>query len=195
MADPPLATNNASVESNNTRADMPPPADLQLLALVQETRQPRSKVQLLAVLVALDLSLFIAALDQTIMSTAVPTIAAELQSASGYAWIGGAYLLASAAAGPIWAKLSDIWGRKPILLAAVFQFFFSSMICALAVDMKMLITGRALQGVAAGGLMQLVVITISDLFSMRFVWLGRMEYLCFTDSRIEAGVCIWACSR
>ena len=115
------------------------------------------------------MSLFIAALDQTIIATAVPTIAFELHSASGYVWIGGAYLLANAAAGPIWAKLSDIWGRKPILLIAVSGFFFSSMICALAVDMKMLIIGRALQGTAAGGLMQLVIITISDIFSMRFV--------------------------
>jgi MFS family permease len=114
------------------------------------------------------LSLFIAALDQTIIATAVPTIAAELNSSSGYVWIGGAYLLANAAAGPIWAKLSDIWGRKPILLAAVALFFGSSTLCAQAKDMKMLIIGRAFQGTAGGGLIQLVMITICDLFSMRF---------------------------
>jgi len=116
------------------------------------------------------LSLFVAALDQTIIATAVPTIVFELKSASGYVWIGGAYLLANAAAGPIWAKLSDIWGRKPILLAAVALFFCSSMLCALSVNIKMLIIGRAIQGTACGRIMQMVIITISDLFSMRCVF-------------------------
>ena len=111
--------------------------------------------------------MFVAALDQTIMATAIPTIAAKLHSAAGYTWIGGAYLLANAAGACIWAKLSDIWGRKLILLVAVVWFFVSSIICATAVDMQMLIVGRALQGVAGGGLLQLVTIIISDLFSVR----------------------------
>jgi len=80
---------------------------------------------------------------------------------------GGAYLLANTAASPIWAKLSDIWGRKPILLAGVGIYFVTSIICALSTTMKMLIVGRACQGTAAGGLIQLVNITISDLFSLR----------------------------
>lgn len=102
------------------------------------------------------------------MSTAIPTITADLHSAAGYTWIGGAYLLANAASAPIWAKLSDIWGRKPILLLAVAWFFVGSVICATAVDMSMLIAGRAVQGVAGGGLIQLSIITISDIFSMRY---------------------------
>jgi MFS family permease len=113
--------------------------------------------------------MFVAALDQTIVATAIPTIAAKLHSASGYTWIGGAYLLANAAGACIWAKLSDIWGRKLILLIAVAWFFVSSIICAVAVNMQMLIAGRALQGVAGGGLLQLVTIVISDLFSVRYV--------------------------
>ena len=112
--------------------------------------------------------MFVAALDQTIMATAIPTITAKLHSASGYTWIGGAYLLANAAGACVWAKLSDIWGRKLILLIAVAWFFISSIICAVAVDMPMLIAGRALQGVAGGGLLQLVTIVISDLFSVRY---------------------------
>lgn len=75
--------------------------------------------------------------------------------------------MANAAAAPIWAKLSDIWGRKPILLITVVWFLLSSIICAAAVDMTMLIVGRALQGTAGGGLMQLVMIVVSDLFSVR----------------------------
>lgn len=78
-----------------------------------------------------------------------------------------AYLLASSAAGPVWAKLSDIWGRKPIILTAVMLFFCSSIICALAPSMVILIVGRVLQGVAGGGLMVMVNITISDLVSVR----------------------------
>jgi MFS family permease len=92
---------------------------------------------------------------------------ADLRSASGYVWIGGAYLLANAASGPIWAKISDIWGRKPVLLVAVALFAAASILAALSINMPMLIAGRALQGTASGGLMQLVNITISDLFSVR----------------------------
>ncbi|KAL2843600.1 major facilitator superfamily domain-containing protein [Aspergillus pseudodeflectus] len=128
---------------------------------------------------ALCLSLFIAALDQTIVATSLPIIASRLNSASGYTWVGGAYLLASAAAAPIWTKASDIWGRKPILLAAVLLFFLSSIICAAAVDMNMLIAGRAVQGTAGGGLLQLVMVVVSDLFSVRErgLYMGILEFM------------------
>ena len=76
-------------------------------------------------------------------------------------------MLANAAAGPIWAKCSDIWGRKPALLAAVAIFAVASIVAALSRNMPMLIAARALQGTAGGALMQLVSITISDLFSVR----------------------------
>ncbi len=113
------------------------------------------------------LSLFVAALDQTIVATCIPTIAASLHSATGYVWIGGAYLLANAAAGPIWARSSDIWGRKPALLAAIVLFAGASVLAALSRTMTMMIAARALQGVAGGGVFPLVTITISDLFSVR----------------------------
>ncbi|KAK5681299.1 hypothetical protein LTS10_007061 [Elasticomyces elasticus] len=113
------------------------------------------------------------------MATSIPTISAQLHSASGYVWIGSAYLLANAAAGPIWAKFSDIWGRKPALLGAVTLFAGASIMAALSVSMRMLIAARALQGTAGGGLLQLVFITISDLFSMRerVLYLGLTEVL------------------
>jgi hypothetical protein len=113
------------------------------------------------------LSLFVAALDATIVATAAPTISADLNSAAGYTWIGAAYLLANAASGPIWAKLSDIWGRKLIVLLALAQFFASSAVCATAKTMEALIIGRAFQGMAGGGLILLVHVCISDMFSMR----------------------------
>ncbi|PVH94960.1 MFS transporter-like protein [Periconia macrospinosa] len=127
----------------------------------------RSTWRMVAIIVALFLSLFVAALDATIVATAAPTISSDLNSAAGYTWIGAAFLLANAAAGPIWAKLSDIWGRKPILLAALAVFFISSAICASAKSMTVLIVGRAVQGAASGGLILLVHVCISDLFSLR----------------------------
>jgi EmrB/QacA subfamily drug resistance transporter len=138
--------------------------------------ESRSKFRITMIIIACYLSLFIAALDVTIVATAVPTITADLHSPSGYAWIGGAYLIATAAGAPIWAKLSDIWGRR-IMLAAVALFMSNSIICALAVNMTMFITGRALQGAAGGGLIMLVSIVISDIFSMRqrSLFLGLCE--------------------
>jgi MFS family permease len=109
----------------------------------------------------------VAALDQTIMTTSIPTISHELKSSSGFVWIGGAYLLANAVAAPIWTKISDIWGRKPVLLVIVAWFFFSSIICATAQSMNILIVGRALQGTAGGGLINMVNVILSDLFSLR----------------------------
>ncbi|KAF2662539.1 MFS transporter-like protein [Lophiostoma macrostomum CBS 122681] len=112
-------------------------------------------------------SAFQAALDATIIATAAPTIAKELKSAAGYTWIGAAFMLANAASGVIWAKLSDIWGRKLIVLSALTCFFVASAICATSKTIEELIVGRALQGWAAGGLILLVHVCISDLFSLR----------------------------
>ncbi|KAK1053176.1 hypothetical protein LTR74_016370 [Friedmanniomyces endolithicus] len=146
---------------------------------LNEVKKPRTRLRTIAILTALYLAVFIGALDQTIMATSIPTISAQLHSASGYVWIGSAYLLANAAAGPVWAKCSDIWGRKPALLGAVVLFAGASIMGALSVSMNMLIAARALQGTAGGGLLQLVFITISDLFSMRerVLYLGLTEVL------------------
>ncbi|KAK6857722.1 hypothetical protein PG995_005421 [Apiospora arundinis] len=144
-----------------------------------EVPNVRTKLRLYAILSALYLALFVAALDQTIISIAIPTITSDLHSAQGYVWIGGAYLLANAATGPIWAKCSDIWGRKPLLLAAVALFTSASLLAALSNSMVMLIVARALQGAASGGLMQLVTIVISDLFSVRkrSLYLGYVGFV------------------
>lgn len=137
----------------------------------------RSRFRITMILIALYLCLFVAALDATIVATALPKITADLHSAAGYIWIGGAYLIANAAFAPIWVKFSDIWGRKPICLAACILFFVSSIICAVAVDMQMLIVGRSFQGAAGGGLICMVNVGISDLFSVRerSLWLGLCE--------------------
>ncbi|KAF2795098.1 MFS general substrate transporter [Melanomma pulvis-pyrius CBS 109.77] len=141
-------------------------ADREMSLPEAEVKQ-RSTWRLIAIVLALFLSLFVAALDATIVATAAPTISSDLQSAAGYTWIGGAYLLATAASGPIWAKFSDIWGRKTIILSALAMFFASSAVCATAKTMEALIIGRSFQGAAGGGLILLVHVCISDLFSMR----------------------------
>lgn len=120
------------------------------------------------------------------MATAIPTICRELNSSSGYAWISAAYLIANAISAPIWSKLSDIWGRKIILLTAVAIYFLISIICAVSKDMKMLIIGRTFQGVAGGGLIQIVYATISDIFSMRSrtFYLGLLQMVWATAGGI-----------
>ena len=116
---------------------------------------------------ASQMAVFLAALDVTIVTTALPTIAGYFHTSSGYTWVGSAYLLATAAAAPIWGKLSDIYGRKPTLLAANALFFVGSLIAGLSVSFGMLLAARAIQGAAGGGLLVLVNIVIGDLFSPR----------------------------
>ncbi|KAI1868202.1 hypothetical protein JX265_007025 [Neoarthrinium moseri] len=143
---------------------------------LEESPNVRTKLRLYLILTAFYLALFLSALDTTIVTQSIPTICSDLGSAAGYVWIGSAYLLASAATGPIWARISDIWGRKVVLLTAVGLFAAASMIAALSANMPMLIAGRVLQGAAGGGMVQLSVITISDLFSVR----ERSVYLGFS---------------
>lgn len=124
-------------------------------------------VDLPHILTKLQASVFLAALDITIVTTALPTISSYFKTSIAYTWVGSAYMLSSAAATPIWGKVSDIWGRKPILLVVSGIFFFGSALSAAAINIDMLIAGRAVQGLGGGGLLTLVNICISDLFSMR----------------------------
>ncbi|KAK4500731.1 hypothetical protein PRZ48_008921 [Zasmidium cellare] len=119
------------------------------------------------IMTALCLAVLLSALDVTIITTALPSIAEHFHSSSGYTWIGAAYLLSSAASTPLWGKLSDIFGRKPTLLLANAAFFVGSLIAALSVNVGMLITARAIQGVGGGGLLTLVDTIVGDLFSER----------------------------
>ncbi|QSZ36401.1 hypothetical protein DSL72_006278 [Monilinia vaccinii-corymbosi] len=127
----------------------------------------RTKLQTTIIMISLCASVFLAALDVSIITTALPTISEHFHSEAGYTWIGSAYLLANASSTPSWGKFSDIWGRKPILLLASTVFFVGSLLAATSVSVGMLIVARAVQGVGGGGLIILVNICISDLFSLR----------------------------
>jgi len=130
-------------------------------------RPPRTKLQIFLIMLSLAIAVLLVALDITIVTTALPTISQEFNSASGYTWIGSAYLIAQSAATPIWGKVSDIFGRKPILLLTNVIFFVGSLLAGVSVNMNMLIASRVIQGIGGGGLITLVNITISDIFSVR----------------------------
>jgi hypothetical protein len=129
--------------------------------------ETRTRLETALVISALASALFLAALDVSIVVVAIPTITEQFRSTAGYTWIGSSYLLANSAAAPVWGKISDIWGRKPILLCAVSVFWVGSLLSAVSVGMGMLIASRAVQGIGGGGIVILVNICISDLFSMR----------------------------
>ncbi|KAI0397468.1 MFS general substrate transporter [Xylariaceae sp. FL0594] len=127
----------------------------------------RSGLEMAVIMMALCSALFLAALDATIVTTALPTIVGEFDAPSGYTWVGAAYTLASSATVPSWGKVSDIWGRKPVLLLAVAIFWVGSLISALSKNIAQLIAGRAIQGGGGGGVVVLINIAVSDLVSLR----------------------------
>ncbi|KAM6509569.1 hypothetical protein FALCPG4_017221 [Fusarium falciforme] len=133
----------------------------------EPTQTQRSKLENTVITTSLLAALFLSALDVTIVATAIPTISEDLHSSTGYVWIGASYVLANAACAPTWGTLSDIWGRKSILLATLIIFWVGSLLCGAAVNMTMLIVGRAVQGIGGGGVNTLVNICIGDLFSVR----------------------------
>ncbi|GLU33629.1 MFS transporter [Trinickia caryophylli] len=104
------------------------------------------------------------ALDQTVVSTALPSIVAELHGFEYYAWIASAYLLASVVTVPVFGRLGDYFGRKRFVIAAVIVFTAASVLCGLATDMRMLAVARALQGVGGGMMVGTAFASIPDLF-------------------------------
>ncbi|MFI2423040.1 DHA2 family efflux MFS transporter permease subunit [Streptomyces sp. NPDC018955] len=116
---------------------------------------------------ALLLGLLLAALDQTIVATALPTIVSELGGLEHLSWVVTAYLLASTAATPLWGKLGDQYGRKKLFQTAIVIFLVGSALCGAAQDMSQLIAFRALQGLGGGGLIVLSMAIVGDLVPPR----------------------------
>lgn len=119
------------------------------------------------VLGSLMLTMLLAALDQTIVSTALPRITSELDGLSQLSWVVTAYLLTSTASTPIWGKISDLYGRKIMLQAAIVIFLVGSALAGAAQSMSWLIITRGIQGLGGGGLMVLVMAVIADVIPPR----------------------------
>jgi len=135
---------------------------------VQRTSRPLT-------VLALILGLFLAAMEMTVVSTAMPTVVAELGGLPLYAWAFSAYLLATTVTVPIWGKLADLRGRKPVLLAGIALFLTGSTACGAAGSMTTLIAWRAVQGLGAGAMQPVTFTIIGDLFDLRER--GRMQGL------------------
>ena len=130
--------------------DAPPPAP------------PLDHAAVRSIIVGILLAMFLAALDQTIVATALPTIGRELGDLENLPWVVSAYLLTGTAATPLYGKLSDIHGRRAVMLVAIGIFVAGSLACALAPTMLVLVLGRALQGLGGGGLISLAQTIIAD---------------------------------
>ena len=127
----------------------------------------RRRTGLLVPFGAVVLAMLPAVLDQTMLSTGLPVIAGDLGRVTDVSWVVTAYVVAAAAATPLWGKLGDRLGRKRMLELALAVFIAASALCGAAQDMTQLIVLRLVQGSAAGGLMALAMATVGDLVSPR----------------------------
>jgi len=126
-----------------------------------------SHKQVLTILTGLLLGMFLGALDQSIVSTSIRTIADDLHGLSAQAWVTTAYLITSTITTPIYGKLGDLWGRKKLFMFAITIFVLGSLLCTLSSSMYELAGFRAFQGLGAGGLFTLVLAIIGDIVSPR----------------------------
>ena len=129
--------------------------------------ETRSQRQILVAFGAIMLATLLSALDQTIVATALPEIADDLNGFDDLSWVVTAYLLSTTVTVPLYGKLSDLYGRRRLFVVAISIFLAGSALCGLAQSMGQLIAFRALQGIGAGGLIPLSQAAIADLFSPR----------------------------
>jgi EmrB/QacA subfamily drug resistance transporter len=125
-----------------------------------------TKRRRVAVTVGLLLGIFLAALEATVVSTAMPTVVASLGGIDQYSWVFSAYLLTSTASVPLWGRLSDLYGRRRLYLAAIALFLLGSLLAGVAQSMLQLILFRALQGLGAGGLIPLALTIIGEIYTL-----------------------------
>jgi len=133
----------------------------------QEEEFTKSHSEIMVVLVALMLAMLLAALDQTVVATALPRIATDLHGLDKLSWVATAYLLTSAISTPLYGKIGDQFGRKKIFQFAIILFLIGSALCGQARNMDELVAFRALQGIGAGGLMSLSMTIVGDIVPPR----------------------------
>ncbi|KAG0034627.1 hypothetical protein BGZ81_003940 [Podila clonocystis] len=148
----------ASTNEVNPEADEDTPAPL--------FYKPPTR-QFVLIILALSLNVFLASLDQIIVSTSIPAITREFQTLGDISWLGTAYMMTATATQPLYGKFSDIFGRKSTMIFANIMFLVGSAICGWANSMTVLIVGRGVAGIGAGGLMAMVFIIMSDMLDMR----------------------------
>jgi EmrB/QacA subfamily drug resistance transporter len=130
-------------------------------------KAPLTPGEVRTILMSLLLTMFLAALDQTIVATALPTIGRQFGDVSSLSWVITAYLLAATAVAPVFGTLADIYGRRAMIIAALALFIAGSVLCAVAPNMPVLILARGLQGLGGGGIMPIVQTVISDVVTPR----------------------------
>ena len=156
------------MESLSTRSDVAVLTSDRPGKVVEDYEQPRfSRRETLLTMFGVLMVMLLASLDQTIVSTAMPRVIADLHGFDRYTWVSTAYLLTSTVMVPIYGKLSDLFGRKPIFLFGVVVFLIGSALSGASQSMNQLIAFRALQGVGAGALMPIAIAIVGDLFTPR----------------------------
>ena len=134
----------------------------------EDVEQPRySPRETILTMIGVLMVMLLASLDQTIVSTAMPRVIADLQGFDRYTWVSTAYLLTSTVMVPIYGKLSDIFGRKPLFLFGIVIFLAGSALSGASQSMNQLIAFRAFQGIGAGALMPIAIAVVGDLFTPR----------------------------
>src|SRR3954471_21847153 len=123
--------------------------------------------RILAIYAGLMVTLMLAALDQTIVATALPQIVGDLGGLSQYSWVFTAYMLATTVTVPLYGKLGDVHGRRPLFLVAITIFLLGAALCGLAQSMTQLVAFRAVQGIGAGGLFPLALATVGSIVPPR----------------------------
>lgn len=129
------------------------------------------------VFIALLLVTALAAIEGTIVSTAIPSITADLLGVDLISWIYSAYLLASAIAAIIFGKLADLFGRKRMIITGIIIFLMGSMLCGLAQSMEQLIVFRAIQGIGAGSILPITLTMVGELFTTEKARAKGQSYL------------------
>src|ERR687887_1402903 len=140
---------------------------MSVAATTAEAPLSRGYARVGVVFAGLMLVLLLAALDNTIVATALPTIVSDLGGLEHVAWVTSAYLLAQTAVTPLYGKLGDLYGRKRVLQSAVVLFLAGSALCGLSTTMEQLIAFRAVQGLGGGGLIVLTQAVVGDVVPPR----------------------------
>ncbi|MFC5649588.1 MDR family MFS transporter [Paenibacillus solisilvae] len=134
---------------------------------IAQSRQTDKKTQRPLVLAAIVVSMFMTAIEMTIISTAMPSVVGELGGFSLYSWVFSAFALMQAVTTPIYGKLSDLFGRKPVFITGIVIFLLGSILCGLATSMIMLVIFRLIQGLGAGAVQPIGVTIVGDMYTMQ----------------------------